>query len=87
MPDKGKPAKRTIEICLGSSCFSRGNKANVEAVRQFLADNRLDAEISFSGRLCEDMCGRGPVISVDGRVYEEVKLSRLIKILQEEFAC
>ena len=41
----------------------------------------------FSGRLCEDMCSRGPIVCIDDRVYEEVTLSLLHKILEEEFKC
>lgn len=80
-------AERHIKICLGSSCFSRGNSANVEVVKKHLSDRGLEAEVTFTGRLCEDMCNRGPVIVIDDRVYEEVNLSRLHKILQEEFKC
>ena len=52
-----------------------------------MSDRGLEAEVTFTGRLCEDMCNRGPVIVIDDRVYEEVNLSRLHKILQEEFKC
>ena len=79
--------KRHIKICLGSSCFSRGNNTNIEVVKKFLRDKGLEADVSFSGRLCEEMCGRGPVITIDDHVYEEVNLSRLYKILQDEFQC
>ena len=80
-------AKHSIQICLGSSCFSRGNNSNVAVIKKYLEDKGLEADISFSGRLCEEMCSRGPVVSIDGRVYEEVNVSRLYKILQEEFEC
>lgn len=79
--------KRTIKICLGSSCFSRGNSANVKVIKQFIQDNSLDAQLTFTGRLCENMCSRGPVIVIDDKVYESVNLSRLCKILKEEFKC
>lgn len=79
--------KRHIKICLGSSCFSRGNNANVEVVKKYLNDNGLEAEVTFSGRLCEEICSRGPVVVIDDKLYEEVSLSRLHKILKEEFKC
>lgn len=79
--------KHHIKICLGSSCFSRGNNANIDVIKKYLKDNGLEAEISFSGRLCEGMCGKGPIICIDDKVYEEVNLSRLHKILQEELSC
>ena len=66
--------KRRISICLGSSCFARGNNANI-------------AEVTFTGQLCENMCNRGPIICIDDQVYEEVNLSLLHKILEEEFKC
>jgi NADH:ubiquinone oxidoreductase subunit E len=80
-------AKHHIKICLGSSCFSRGNNVNVEVIKNFLRKRNLEADISFSGRLCEEMCNKGPVIVVDDRVYEEVSQTRLHKILEEEFKC
>ena len=79
--------KPQIRICLGSSCFSRGNKANMEVIKKYLKEKNLDANIEFKGHLCEGKCDKGPVISIDNRLYEEVKMSRLYKILQEEFPC
>jgi len=79
--------KRRISICLGSSCFARGNNANIAVVKQFLADRGLEAEVTFTGQLCENMCNRGPIICIDDQVYEEVNLSLLHKILEEEFKC
>ena len=75
--------KRRISICLGSSCFARGNNANIAVVKQFLADRGLEAEVTFTGQLCN----RGPIICIDDQVYEEVNLSLLHKILEEEFKC
>ena len=71
--------KRRISICLGSSCFARGNNANIAVVKQFLADRGLEAEVTFTGQLCENMCNRGPIICIDDQVYEEVNLSLLHK--------
>ena len=79
--------KRRISICLGSSCFARGNNANIAVVKQFLADRGLEAEVTFTGQLCENMYNRGPIICIDDQVYEEVNLSLLHKILEEEFKC
>lgn len=80
-------AKRNITICLGSSCFSRGNNLNLELVKRYLADNGLTDVVGFAGRLCENRCDKGPVICIDDHVYYEVNASRLHKILKEEFPC
>ncbi len=79
--------KHQIKICLGSSCFSRGNNTNVEIIQKYLKEHHLEADVRFSGHLCEESCSKGPVVSIDEHVYEEVNMSRLYKILQDEFPC
>lgn len=78
---------RQIRICLGSSCYSRGNNTHLETIKKYIAENHLEAEISFSGHLCEERCSKGPVLTIDDKIYQEVNLSGLYKILQEEFPC
>lgn len=77
---------RQIRICLGSSCYSRGNNVHLEVIRKYIAENHLEAEISFSGHLCEELCSSGPILRIDDKVYKEVNLSGLYRILEEEFA-
>lgn len=77
--------KRLIHICLGSSCYSRGNNVHLDVIKKYIADNHLEADIQFSGHLCEDLCSSGPIIKIDNKTFKEVNLSGLYKILQEEF--
>lgn len=76
--------KHRINICLGSSCYSRGNNANLDVIKKYISENNLEADIQFSGHLCEELCSSGPVITINDKVYKEVNLSVLYKILQEE---
>lgn len=76
---------RKIRICLGSSCYSRGNNVHLEVIRKYIAENHLEAQISFSGHLCEELCSSGPILRIDDKIYKEVNLSGLYRILQEEF--
>lgn len=87
MSEKVNKQGRKIQVCLGSSCFSRGNRSNLEAIRMYLGENGLEAEVTLTGCLCQDKCGQGPIIIIDGNAYEDVNLSRLDKILKEEFPC
>lgn len=75
-----------IRICLGSSCYSRGNNVHLEVIRKYIAENHLEANISFSGHLCEELCSNGPVLRIDDKVYRNVNLSSLYRILEEAFA-
>ncbi|MFP4375072.1 MAG: (2Fe-2S) ferredoxin domain-containing protein [Spirochaetaceae bacterium] len=53
-----------VEICMGSSCHSRGNYENAKFLRELVAE-RDDVELV--GSLCENECRGGPVVRVDGR--------------------
>ena len=48
-----------VTICMGSSCFSRGNSKNLEAVRAWLAAHGRDAEVELKGCRCGGRCGEG----------------------------
>ncbi len=77
--------KRKIVICIGSSCFSRGNTKNVEIAEQFLKDRGLvdDVDIDLSGGLCLGQCAEGPNVVVDGKVYHHVDAGVMLDILNE----
>ena len=62
-----------------------GNNVHLEVIKKYIAENPPEAEISFSGHLCEELCSSGPILRIDEKVYKEVNLSGLYKILQEEF--
>lgn len=77
--------KDVIQICLGSSCFSRGNTRNLEVIKNYIEENDLSAEINLKGHLCSNKCNRGPIIKINDKVYEGVTESSLIKILESHF--
>ncbi|WP_026475063.1 NAD(P)H-dependent oxidoreductase subunit E [Alkaliflexus imshenetskii] len=74
-----------ITICLGSSCFSRGNKAILEIVKDYLRQHQLEQKVFFNGELCTGLCEYGPVIKVDDRVYKSVSSDNIYDILNECF--
>lgn len=77
--------KDVIQICLGSSCFSRGNTRNLEVIKNYIEENDLSAEINLKGHLCTNKCNRGPIIHINENVYEGVTESSLVKILESHF--
>ena len=77
--------KHRIMICLGSSCYSRGNADNLSAIKSFIELHDLDADIDFRGHLCNETCNRGPVIHLDDTVHQEVTQSSIHNILDHHF--
>jgi NADH:ubiquinone oxidoreductase subunit E len=71
--ETGKGAEQqnlTIEICMGSSCFARGNNEALPLMQDYLAQRGLEDRVRLVGHLCADCCSRGPLLTVNGRVYE-----------------
>ncbi|MBR1835699.1 MAG: (2Fe-2S) ferredoxin domain-containing protein [Kiritimatiellae bacterium] len=64
---------KRIVICMGSSCFARGNARNVELAEAFLdAHPEIEARVDLRGGLCCDRCADGPNVVVDGVVHARV---------------
>lgn len=74
-----------ITICLGSSCFSRGNGKTLKVVEEYLNANKLKGKVFFHGELCTDNCARGPILEVDGTLYEQVGPDNVTQILDKHF--
>ena len=75
-----------MQICLGSSCFSRGNKDVVMFIREYIRKNHLEDKVIFKGARCMGHCSNGPSLSINGVVIEGVTLSKIESILEKELA-
>lgn len=74
-------AKYEIKVCMGSSCFARGNLENLNFLEQYIKENNLDADIELTGGLCQDKCATGPNIYINDELYSEVDEDKLKEIL------
>lgn len=74
-----------IELCLGSSCFSRGNKELVQVIREYLRKNHLDDKVVFRGARCLNRCSEGPFVIINGNTYEKAGVNDIESILDREF--
>ncbi len=73
--------KHEIKICMGSSCFARGNSENLQEIEQYIKDNNLEASIEIVGSRCEDKCSKGPNLIINGAEHNNVDESLLKEIL------
>jgi|BioPla2DNA2_1021312.scaffolds.fasta_scaffold74078_2 NADH:ubiquinone oxidoreductase subunit E len=79
-----KMKKLKIIICMGSSCFARGNEDNLRLIEDYIREHQLDDRVELSGRCCAKQCAEGPNVSIDGVVYNGVNEERLMKLLNEK---
>jgi len=75
-----------MQICLGSSCFSRGNKDVVNFIREYLRKNHLDDKVIFKGARCMGLCSNGPNLNINGVTIEGVTISKIEGILEKELS-
>ena len=75
-----------IEICLGSSCFSRGNRDVVQIIKNYLKKNHLDDKVMLRGARCMNRCSEGPFIIINGRTFIQTTAQDIEKILAKELA-
>lgn len=74
-----------ITICLGSSCFSRGNGKTMATIKSYLKEHGLESKTFFHGELCTGNCAKGPVLKINDRLYENVDPTNIIDILNDLF--
>ena len=78
-------AKPKIVVCLGSSCFARGNEENIRVVEAYLNENSYqdEVDVELSGSLCQGHCADGPVVIVNDQLHTRVDAGVMLEILRE----
>ena len=72
-----------IRICMGSSCFSRGNRRNLDVIRTFINDNGLNGRVEVVGSLCVGECGNGPNIAINDIRFSNVDANVCLDLLRQ----
>ena len=72
-----------IKICMGSSCYARGNDENIETLENYINEHKEDSKIELIGLRCTNKCEKGPIIIINGKEYCNISYLELKKILEE----
>lgn len=75
--------KLQITICLGSSCFSRGNKQMVEVIQEYLEDIGMKESTTFKGGHCLGNCADGPILIINGKTFHNITPDKAISAIDE----
>lgn len=76
--------KKQIIICMGSSCFSRGNDRNLETIEEFINQHNLTEEVDLRGSRCEGRCSHGPNIRIEHQVISHMDKGDLLEVLEDQ---
>jgi NADH-quinone oxidoreductase E subunit len=78
--------RHTIRCCLGTACYVRGGKKNLEKLRAVLkvepGETTKDRRFSLETVRCLGACGLAPVITVNEDTYRQVDPANIAKILE-----
>jgi NADH:ubiquinone oxidoreductase subunit E len=78
--------KITIELCMGSSCFARGNSQALSNLEAYIEEHHLEQRVELVGHLCLADCSRGPNIKIDSLQYAGVRPECVVDLLVEALA-
>ncbi len=80
-----KPGKNQIAVCMGTACYLKGGEDLILEFERLLGVgiNTVtdDGEFSIEAVRCIGCCGLAPVLTVNGKVYGNVKTKDCKKIL------
>lgn len=64
--------KLKVELCMGSSCFARGNSSNLIGLEEYIEHNGLADRIDLEGHLCLGKCSTGPHLTIGDKEYSGI---------------
>ncbi len=71
-----------IVVCLGSSCFARGNSENLAILQKYVQIPGSSISVRLTGKLCQDQCKDGPNLMIGRDIYHNVTPAKLRELLQ-----
>ena len=71
-----------IKVCLGSSCYVRGNDKTITFIENYIQNHHKELSIELIGCRCTDACKDGPNIFIDDKKYSNPTSAELVKILE-----
>ncbi len=78
--------KPEIVICMGSSCFSRGNRKTLGIIKGYLEAHDLENEVVFRGTHCFGECEKGPVLMLGSQKHTQVAPDEVTELLNAYFS-
>jgi NADH:ubiquinone oxidoreductase subunit E len=75
--------KIPIVLCLGSSCFARGNQEIILKVKKYIDRKNISDRVEFKGDHCFDQCSKGPNMYVGDKLFQNISINNIADILDK----
>jgi NADH:ubiquinone oxidoreductase subunit E len=73
--------KVKVELCMGSSCFARGNSQALANLESYISENHLEDRVELIGHLCLGSCSSGPNLKIDDVSFSGVRSECVVDLL------
>ena len=73
-----------VKLCLGSSCFARGNGDMLRFLQSFILQRGLD--VKLVGCRCLNCCCEGPNLFIDGKKFSNVDQEKVVELIEKACA-
>lgn len=71
-----------IKVCLGSSCYVRGNDKTLAFLEEYIQKKQKDISVELIGCRCTNACQDGPNIFINDKKCSYKTMDDLIKIIE-----
>ncbi|NCC64184.1 MAG: (2Fe-2S) ferredoxin domain-containing protein [Spirochaetia bacterium] len=75
--------KLVVELCLGSSCFARGNAQTLGALESFISEGGYSDQVELVGHLCLGSCAKGPNIRIGEVTYHGLDTQSVLDLVMQ----
>jgi len=74
----------SITVCMGSSCFGKGNSSNAGYITNFIEERNLQDSVEVSGCLCCGACAQGPNVKINDKLILGISEQTAAGIIEKE---
>jgi NADH-quinone oxidoreductase subunit E len=81
-----KPAILEIKVCSGGDCVLGGSVEIIQEIENYFhikVGDEFNSRVHLEKISCLGRCAEGPIVVVNGKVYEQVTVSSVHKIFEE----
>ena len=71
-----------IALCMGSSCFARGNNLRLESLERLVEARGWKERVTISGLRCGNLCSSGPNLRIDGELHQNLDEGALLDLIE-----
>jgi len=75
--------KILVELCMGSSCFARGNARTLTLLEAYIAEENLSDRVELIGHLCLGACSIGPNVKIGEVTHSGISSECVIDLVRE----